>query len=416
MNPGREGADAPGPGRFFITGLGIGQICSWGSLYYAFPLIAAAMSRDLGWSKTELYGAATLGLILAGLAAMPVGAAIDRGHGRAVMMLGSIAAGLAMVAWSQVTGLAAFYVLLAGLGALQAATLYDPAFAVVARRMGPTRARAGITALSLWGGFASTVFVPLVQFLLDRIGWRDTLLVLGAINLIVCAGLNAAVIDRHEAPSASPPGPTPAARSPSDSGLAVLLREPTFWALAIAFTAFAATFSAFTYHLYPLLLERGFASTDVVAAMMIIGPMQVGGRIAIWVLARAAPVSTIGSVVVLGFPLALVALAALPPSFAVVAFVAALYGAANGIMTIVRGLAVPEMLTRRAYGAINGALSAPATIARAVAPLGAALIWSATGSYDGVLVAAIGGSLVFAFGFWGAGWLSRPYRRRLSAP
>ena len=31
----------------FIAGLGIGQIVSWGSLYYSFPLIAGPMGRAL---------------------------------------------------------------------------------------------------------------------------------------------------------------------------------------------------------------------------------------------------------------------------------------------------------------------------------------------------------------------------------
>lgn len=84
----------------------------------------------------------------------------------------------------------------------------------------------------------------------------------------------------------------------------------------------------------------------------------------------------------------------------------ALYGAANGIMTIVRGLAVPEMLTQRAYGAVNGALAAPASISRALAPLGTGVLWSTTGSYDVVLMALIVGSLVMAVGFWLAAHLS----------
>ena len=110
----------PGPDRpaasdtLFITALGIGQICSWGSLYYSFPQLAEAMGRDLGWSKPELYGAATLGLALSGLAAYPVGAAIDRGHGRAIMSAGSVLAGFLMLAWSQVASLALFYLLFAG--------------------------------------------------------------------------------------------------------------------------------------------------------------------------------------------------------------------------------------------------------------------------------------------------------------
>ena len=145
-----------------------------------------------------------------------------------------------------------------------------------------------------------------------------------------------------------------------------------FWALAIAFTAYIATFSALTFHLYPLLLERGFSTGTVVSAMMLIGPAQVAGRVAIWVFASHASIRAIGSIVVIAFPLAPLALEILPASFALIAAVCILYGAGNGIMTIVRGMAVPEMLTREAYGAINGALAAPGMLARALAPVGAA--------------------------------------------
>ena len=48
----------------FIAGLGISQIASWGTLYYSFPLIAERMGQDLGLSKPEIYGAATIGLVI----------------------------------------------------------------------------------------------------------------------------------------------------------------------------------------------------------------------------------------------------------------------------------------------------------------------------------------------------------------
>jgi len=388
----------------FITGLGIGQVCSWGSLYYSFPLIAEAMGRDLGWSKPEMYGAATLGLVLAGIASYPIGNAIDRGHGRLVMAAGSVMAGFLLLAWSQVEGLLAFYVCVAGIGILQAATLYEPAFAVVARRSGTLGARSGITALTLWGGFASTVFIPLVQFLLDGFGWRGTLMVLAGINLILCAGVYAAVID----PAADHPEHAHAKGGPSAgwSVVRMVMRQPAFWALALAFTAYSGTFSGFTFHFYPLLVERGFDTGTVVSAMAIIGPAQVAGRIAIWAFAPKASVRLIGCFVVVAFPLALIVLEAAPPSFAIVACVAALYGAANGIMTIVRGLAVPEMVTREAYGAVNGVLAAPATVSRAIAPVGAAVLWAWSGSYDPVLLAAIAGALILVAGFWAAAILS----------
>ncbi|WP_421698846.1 MFS transporter [Ancylobacter sp.] len=396
---------APPDGRTpFIIGLGMAQLCSWGSLYYSFPQIAQAMGADLGWSKAELYGAATLGLAFSGLAAYPAGAAIDRGHGRAVMAGASLAAGLLLALWSQVSSLVLFYVAVAGIGVMQAATLYEPAFAVVARRAGPLQARPGITALTLWGGFASTVFIPLVQLLLDGLGWRGTLLVLAAINIGLCATANflSAGAGRERPPARPHPAGAPR------SVIGEVLRQKVFWALAVAFTAYAAMFSGFTFHMYPLLVERGFDTATVVSAIAFIGPAQVGGRILVTLLAPRAPVRVVGSVIVAVFPLAFLALELIPPDFVYVALFALAYGSVNGILTIVRGLVVPELLTRRAYGAVNGVLSVPATFSRALAPAGMAMLWTATGSYDAVLMGVIALAVLLALGFWSAAALARP--------
>lgn len=394
------GGDAPPAATgWFITALGIAQICSWGTLFYGFPLIAEAMRADLGWSKPVLYGAATLGVVLASLAAYPVGAAIDRGRGRTLMSGASVLAGLLLLAWSQVEEVAAFYVVLAGLGMLQAATLYEPAFAVVARRVGPLRARGGITTLTLWGGFASTVFIPIIQLLIETQGWRGALIVMAAVNGLLCAALYFAAIN----PARDAPAPVHEDGSAPLSGrhaVAAAMRRPSYWGLMLAWVSYSAAVSALIYHLYPLLLERGLDAAGVVMVMTVIGPAQVAGRIAIRVLAPGAPVRLIGSAVVAVFPLAIAALAFAPPSVLVIGAIAALYGAANGMITIVRGLAVPEMVSREAYGAVNGSLIGPMNLMRAGAPLAAALLWQASGGYGAVLVAVFVGALVLCLGFW----------------
>jgi predicted MFS family arabinose efflux permease len=178
------------------------------------------------------------------------------------------------------------------------------------------------------------------------------------------------------------------------------LKQPAFWGLLIAFTVYYATFSGLGFHLYSLLLERGFDTATVVAVLVLLGSSQVAGRIAVWGIAERASVRTIGSVVVLVFAIALALLLVLPPTFSSLAAFAVLYGAANGILTIVRGIAVPEMLTREAYGAINSLLAIPGTIAKAVAPLGIALLWATTGSYDVVLLAVLASSTLVVAGFW----------------
>lgn len=393
--------------RWFISALGAAQICSWGTLFYGFPLIAEAMRTDLGWSKTELYGAATLGMLLAGAAAYPVGAAIDRGHGRLLMSGASVLAGILLAVWSQVEGLVAFYLVLAVLGCMQAATLYEPAFAVIARRVGPLNARKGITALTLWGGFASTVFIPVIQFLIETQGWRGALLVMAAVNMIVCGGLYFLAIDpardaalRIVEPDASPPAVGRAA-------VAAAMKRPSYWGLMIAWVSYAFAFSSLTYHFFPLLLERGLDTVDTVAVLTVIGPAQVAGRILVRAFASEAPVRSLGSAIVIVFPLAVIGFALAPPEVLAIGAVAAVYGAANGMITIVRGMAVPEMVSRDGYGAVNGSLVAPMSVMSALAPLGAALLWQASGGYGAVLVAIFGGSMMLCAGFWFAAWRAR---------
>lgn len=388
------------------TALGIAQLCSWGSLFYSFPLIAEAMRADLGWSKPEIYLAATIGLLLAAAAAYPVGAAIDRGHGRLVMSLASVAAGLLLIAWSQLADLWLFYLVFAGIGCLQAATLYEPAFAVMARRLGPEGARRGITHLTLWGGFASTVFIPLIQLLLELYGWRGALVWLGAVNIVLCGGLYFAFID--PARDAARPQRAHDAPEPLSGRHAILWarRQPVFWAMVLTFMAYAAAFSTLTFHLYPLLLERGLTAAGVVTVLAVIGPAQVAGRVFIWLVAPNAPIRAVGATIVAAFPIAAIGLAIAPPDIFILAAIAALYGAANGILTIVRGMAVPEMLTREAYGAINGAISGPVHVVQALAPLGAAWLWATGGGYDLVLIAVIAGAGLMAVSFWTAAVLS----------
>jgi predicted MFS family arabinose efflux permease len=398
--------------RRFVAGLGVAQIISWGTLFYAFPVIAVAMESDLHVSKPELYGAATFGLAVGSLAAYPVGVSIDRGHGRVVLAAGSALAAALLLAWSRVASLAAFYAIFAGIGVAQAMTLYEAAFAVVARQaMGV--ARDAITALTLWAGFASTVFVPLTQWLLDGLGWRGALAALGSLNVAICLPLHLAMVAAPPGVGDSQRGRVPDPGHRERAAVRAALRNPVFGALALAFTLYYGAFTALTYHLYPLLLERGLAEAAAVAAIAFIGPAQVAGRVVVWWFARDRPVRAIGMATVAALPASVLALLALPSSFASTAVFALGYGAANGVLTIVRGLAVPEMVTKEAYGELNGILAVPGAIARALAPVAAAALWSAAGSYDAVLIAILAMAVVAAASFWTAA-LYKPAPTRLT--
>ena len=124
-------------GWILIWTLSTAQLVSWGTLFYAFSLFILPMEKELGWSKTDLNGALSAGMLVAALFAMPIGRWIDRGRDRAVLTLGSLAGGIMLLAWAAVSDLVLFYAIWLVIGASFAATLYEPAFAVLTTRLGP---------------------------------------------------------------------------------------------------------------------------------------------------------------------------------------------------------------------------------------------------------------------------------------
>jgi predicted MFS family arabinose efflux permease len=380
------------------------QLVSWGVLYYAFSLFVVPMESELGWSRTTLNGALSLGLLAAGAFAYPVGTWIDRHGGRLIMAIGSLLGVAMLLAWSQVTDIVAFHAIWVGIGIAQAATLYEPAF-VVLTRLYHQSFRTKITMMTLVGGLASTVFIPLTQLLIDTLGWRHALVALAAIVALACLPVHVFMLrDRDAGPKAL------AAAAPllGRAAVAKAMRTPVFWGLMVCFIAYYATFSALAFHLVPLLTDRDFAPATIVGALAVIGPSQVAGRVLLLVLGRRARTATIGRIVMFAFPISALLLIFLPRSLAAVIAFAVLYGIANGIMTIVRGTAVPDLLWREGYGAINGALSLPSTIAKAASPFGAALLWSWSGGYEAVLWAICAGGATAVAAFWFATRMARP--------
>ena len=99
-----------------VAALSVTETVSWGILYYAFAVFLVPMQRDLGYSAAQLTGAFSLALGVSAVAGIAVGRVLDRRSPRALMTAGSIAGTGLVVAWSQVHGLAAFYVLWAAIG------------------------------------------------------------------------------------------------------------------------------------------------------------------------------------------------------------------------------------------------------------------------------------------------------------
>jgi predicted MFS family arabinose efflux permease len=259
--------------------------------------------------------------------------------------------------------------LLAGIA--MSAGLYDPAFATLHQMAGGNYRRT-VTALTLFGGFASTVFWPLSQYLLETVGWRGAFAVYAGLHFALCLPIHAWCVPsglgatRPSEPSLAPvEGPAPLPRE----------REVFAWlATALALVAFIST--AIAAHFITLMTASGLSARDAVLIGAMIGPMQVAGRIVEFTFTKHVRARTVGT---LAFGLMVVALAIFTQVRGVwilaLAFVIP-YGWANGVVTIVRGTVPAELFGPRNYGALLGRLALPQFILKALAPFALTLLFA----------------------------------------
>ena len=353
------------------------------------------MQAELGWSSPQTMSAFTIGLALWGASTYAVGAAIDREQGRAVLTFGAALAGAGFLVWSSADGLAALYLAWSLLGVAMAMTLYDPAFNVLTRRY-PQRFRDGITALTLVGGFASTLAFPAVAWLIANLQWRSALQAIGLVLLLVVAPVHAWALRGGAAP------PAVAATSNGEATVMDALRLRSFWLLTATFTLQSFAVAALFAHLMPAFAERGWTAGDALAIVVWFGPSQVLGRVAFLAVGRRWPPRRVGLVVFAGLPVALAIFALADATPALLLF-ALLFGISNGVSTIVRGSVVPDYYGRSHLGRISGAMSAISILSRAAAPLAAAWLLIAFGDYRAVLLTLAGIGLLAWLAFAQAG-------------
>jgi hypothetical protein len=351
-----------GPWRAVLV-LGVTQIICWGTLFYPPVLTLPLIAAERGWSVTFAMGGFSLALLTGGLVSPYVGRMIDRHGGHRVMPVGSLLAAVGLVALVYAEHSAAYLAVWMLLGVAIAASLYDPAFATLGRIFG-AGARSPITALTLAGGFASTVSWPATHFLLEAVGWRGTYLVYAALLALVAAPLHAFALPRTRA--------KPAARPHQEVQAPSVVLPPTGWPfllVAAAFAAYAFVPSGLSAHLLAIFGRAGMDAATVVTIGALFGPSQVVARICELAFARGVHPLMVARFAVGTLLVAFALMAWLGVSPLVAAAFMVMFGTANGLITIARG-AVPLVLFGPVgYGALIGRIAGPWLVMQAIAPL-----------------------------------------------
>jgi MFS family permease len=363
------------------------EMISWGVLYYAFTVFLKPMQATLHWSTAELTGAFSLALLCSAGAALLVANFLDHHGTRWLMTAGSCAASLLLLAWALVDNLTVFYLIWVGIGIVMAATLYDPAFALVATWFHRFRARA-LTVLTFIAGFASVIFIPLAQWLIQMQGWRMALLTLALLLALVTVPLHVLVLRRRpEDLGLVPDGSAaPALASPvhTERGKNIptqaALRGTTFWWIALAFALTMLTTGAINVHLVPYLIDRGYSGSFAASMAGLIGIMALPGRLVFTLLERFSRRLVIATLFFLQ-AVSLPALLLVPNTIGILCFVV-LFGASYGAITPARAALVADHYGSTHYARINSILGLFITGSRAIAPFGVGIMYDILSTYS----------------------------------
>jgi MFS family permease len=389
-------------GWYIALALAVTETISWGIIYYSINVFVVPMEAELGWTRAQIFGASSLTLLISGLAALVIGRWIDKHGARGLMTFGSTLASLLIMAWAYVDNLQIYYLIWVLLGITAAMVLYDPAFTVVANWFDKRRTVA-LAIITFAAGLARTIFLPLSDFLMHLVGWREAIFLLGLLMALVNIPLHAFVLRRRPADLGLEPDgkiiETHANAKPyilQGMSLQETIRGSAFWWLALTFAVYLFSSLAISSNFVAFLQDNGYDGTWAAALSGWIGIMQVAGRVIFAPLEARVSAKHVAILSLSVIVIAYLTLIISQSYFAVLLFVV-LFGLGHGAMTLTRPSIIANYYGTREYGKINSTMSFLTSFAGTLGPVVAGAMHDSFGNYQYLLylVLALGTVAVF---------------------
>ena len=364
------------------------------------------MSEDLGWSRTLIAGAASLGGLVATVASPVVGWALDR-YGARVILTGSVLIlGLSTVSLAWATVPIAFY-LAYGLGRVIFSSPLNIGPSVVVSRWFVRRRGLATGFLFLSHSLGMITFPLIAGLVIKYRGWEDAWIVLGVLVWILALGPVSMLVRQTPEevgllPDGDPPMPqaggaeTSAVTEEQNWTLREAARTPTLWLLAMATGSLFLLQSGTNIHQGAYFLDQGLG-VGVSAATLSLNAVftGVGSIFWGWLVDRVpvrftyAGVALMMAVALILFPMADTTVEAL--------IVASIFGAAVGGILVVPVVAYADYFGRRSLSAIRGVTEPFVSLGQAIGALFSGIVYDVTGSYkDAFLVLSILGFATIA--------------------
>lgn len=328
-----------------VLPLAVGETFAWGLLYYSFAALAGR-GHDVARGFT-------VALFASAIASPVVARALTRIGPRAVMIAGACmgCAALLGLSWSRSF---AFWILL---GIAQSAALYEPGFAAVISWFPNVHARRrALVIVTVFGGLASSFFVPFVNRLASTLEWQPLL-------VLLAAGVGLVVVPSY---AVLPPSERIERRAGESFGDVAAPHRRRLAPIAVMFAMQAFVSTGAVVYLVAELAQAGRSVDSASALAALFGVSQVGGRL---LMSAAVDRFSTAVRVIVALLLQSVALVMVQSSLTLVAGLGvATLGAANGSTTIDRPLLIAEVAGDEAFARASASVAMISSLSKAAAP------------------------------------------------
>ena len=353
------------------------------------------LSDDLGWSRTLIAGAASVGGLVASGVSPLVGWLVDRYGARQVLAASVFIMGLSTIALAWATVPVAFYIAYGISRVIFASPVPIGASVVVSRWFVRMRGRTnGILFASHSIGLIA--FPLIASAVIASRGWQDAWIVLGALVWIIAlVPVTFLIVQRPEdlglrpdgdaEPSATDTAGAPAPEEPAWT-LKEAMRTPALWLLAAGVGTLFLVQAGINTHMAALLRDQGLSlflsgvGLSLNAAFMGAGSLAWG-----WIAERLPARYVLAGVSVAVAVPALLFLTADTTAKALA--IASLFGFGVGGMLSVPPVAYADYYGRRSLGAIRGVTEPFTSLEQAVGAVASGIVYDLTGSYAIALIA-----------------------------
>lgn len=356
--------------RLRVAVLGLITIAVYGSWFYAFGVLLDPIIADTGWSEPAVAAVFSSSSVIAGFGALAGGWLLDWLGSRLVFTTAAILGGgaLFVAAGAATPGLFAVSGAVGG-GVLASLGFYHVT-QTVAVRVSPGTEDRSIAVLTIWGAFASAIYIPLTAWLVTGLDWRATLRLL-ALSTVVTLLLGALFIDTRARKSATRP------RVSTDVGAS--LREGRTRRFMVSQALAGISAGTILVYQVPAMTSAGLALGAASFWAGFRGFAQLGGRLPLMGIVRRVGVAGALRIAYASIAIGSVALA-FSGSHVLAAIYAILAGFGIGAVSPLVGMHSKNVFGETSLGTAMGLVSLVFLLANAVGPVGAAWIAEVTGS------------------------------------